>query len=63
MLEIGAAFGIVVFGATARYCLGALERSPRKWSSAGGVVINLRGEVAIVLQRDRRNRLDRKSVV
>ena len=57
MLEIGAAFGIVVVGATARYCLGALERQPKKWSSAGGVVINLRGEVAIVLQRDRKNRL------
>lgn len=57
MLEIGAALGVMVVGATARYCLGALERPPRKWSSAGGVVTNLRGEIAIVLQRDRKNRL------
>lgn len=58
MLEIGVALGFVVVGAATRSCLRASRTlRQQKWHSAGGVVTNLRGEVAIVLQRDRKGRL------
>jgi 8-oxo-dGTP pyrophosphatase MutT (NUDIX family) len=53
-LSLGAAGGLAWRGLRAR-CGGG--RAARKWSSAGGVVVNERGEIAIVLQRGRDERL------
>ncbi len=52
-LSLGAAGGLAWRGLRAR-CAGSRAR---KWSSAGGVVVNERGEIAIVLQRGRDERL------
>src|SRR5262245_47957999 len=53
-LSLGAAGGLAWRGLRGRRrsCLGR-----DKWSSAGGVVLNDRGEIAIVLQRGRDDRL------
>src|SRR5207302_1716335 len=61
-LELGIAIGITAAaGSVLRYLWRPPTRCRRdavhKWTSAGGVVINDRGEIAIVLQRDRHDRL------
>jgi 8-oxo-dGTP pyrophosphatase MutT (NUDIX family) len=52
-LSLGAAGGLAWRGLKARRA----SARPEKWSSAGGVVMNDRGEIAIVLQRGRDQRL------
>src|SRR5215831_5828190 len=50
---------LVILGSAALLLLGArltVRRASRKWSSAGGAVIDDRGRIALVRQRDRRGR-------
>jgi 8-oxo-dGTP pyrophosphatase MutT (NUDIX family) len=64
LVDVTIASAIVAAVAIAQRALGWPVRTTRavtlpaeKWSSAGGIVENARGEIAIVLQRDRRRAL------
>ena len=57
LLTAGAvALILIAAGVAIARTLGAGRRRTRKWSSAGGVVIDGRGRIALVRQRDRKRR-------